>query len=104
MKDQPKDKKAHIKKPKAVVKVPKAKERKQMPPASKKHDKKKGKGSYNRKKSEKLTKESIENAQIVGFINAIADNQYSLAHKYLADVINGKLSDRIEQNLNGPLF
>ena len=104
MKKSPKQ--DHIKKAKDTVIVPKGKERKKMPPPTVKHKKKKGKGSFSRKakKKEEVTNEGIEKAQIIGFINSVIEGNPAQANKYLLGIVDGKISNRIQQNLNGPLF
>lgn len=61
---------------------------------------KKIKANMKRKKKKNLR----ESKDITGFITAISSKKYALAHKYLKQVIEDKISKRIESSLNKPLF
>lgn len=76
-------------------------ERRKTAPPTQVHKKKKGSGSYDRKKEEKPIEESDN---IVLFINAILEKNYSEAYKYLNCVVESKLEARIEKELSTPLF
>jgi stalled ribosome alternative rescue factor ArfA len=83
---------------KMSFKGPKTKERKHSAPPVKAHKTKKGKGSYNR------NQELHENNDITAFINCIFEKNYNAANKYLTDVLNSKIQQRIENELSTPLF
>lgn len=53
------------------------------------------------KKSKKIVKEA---ADIMNFITSISSKKYALAHKYLKQVVEDKIKDRISSSLNEPLF
>ena len=65
---------------------------------TKKHVPKKGKGSYDRKETFE------ENVDIAKFIEAVLLKNYSDANKYLHNVVEYKLQQKIEQELKTPLF
>lgn len=83
---------------KATFEGPKVKERKHFAPMSKPHKSKKGKGSYNRKKT------FGENTDIVKFIECILTKNYASANKYLNSAVETKLQQKIESELSTPLF
>jgi stalled ribosome alternative rescue factor ArfA len=83
---------------KMSFKGPKTKERKHSAPPVKAHKTKKGKGSYNR------NQELHENNDITAFINCIFEKNYNAANKYLTDILNSKIQQRIENELSTPLF
>jgi hypothetical protein len=54
---------------------------------------------------ETKTKSKInENATIASFINCIFEKNYNAANKYLTDILNSKLQNRIQDELTTPLF
>lgn len=59
------------------------------------------KRSRKKPKSKTVVKES---AEIRNFIASISSKKYALAHKYLKQVIESKIKDRISSSLNKPLF
>ena len=83
---------------KAAFEGPNVKERKHFAPMSKPHKSKKGKGSYNRKKT------FGENTDIVKFIECILTKNYASANKYLNSAVETKLQQKIESELSTPLF
>lgn len=85
---------------KAVFDGPKVKDRKKSAPASKKHKKKKGKGSFVRDKEQKIE----ENNKISMFVDAIIEKRYNDADKYLQAVVEHKLQVRIAELHNSPMF
>jgi hypothetical protein len=112
---------------KALFDGPEKKERKGFAPPSKAHQPKKGKNSYKRKKVEDEDEEKScwkgykkdgtkkkggktvnncvkESKSIVMFIDALMNEDNAKAHKYLQDAINIKLRNRIEKEINTPLF
>lgn len=52
------------------------------------------------KKEEKID----ENAMITSFINRIFEKNYNAANKYLTDILNSKIQQRIEKEIETPLF
>lgn len=83
---------------KAMIKGPQVKERKHFAPATKVETPKKGKGSYNRKKT------FDENTNIAKFIDSILTKNYASADKYIKQAVESKLQAKIEQELTTPLF
>ena len=81
-----------------TFKGPKVKERKVFAPPTKVETPKKGKGSYNR--SEKFT----ESNNISKFVECLLSNNYADAKKHLTQVVETKLQNKIQQELNTPLF
>lgn len=83
---------------KVTLKGPEVKERKHMPPPTRKHkDKKNG---YVREKKVDIQ----ESASIIRFIEAIMTENHADAHKYLRDTINQKIQQRISKEIEKPLF
>lgn len=84
------------------VEPPKVKDRKRssgkVDGRTKEHVPKKGKGSYDRKKT------LDENVDISKFIECVLLKKYAEANKYLHNVVESKLQKRIEQELATPLF
>jgi stalled ribosome alternative rescue factor ArfA len=97
---------------KATFKVKAAKTRKKPLPPTQVHDKKKGKGSYNRKAKNKTSVEQLnddkgvfsEDQEISLFIKCILEKKYNDANKYLTGILNSKMQARISDELNTPLF
>jgi hypothetical protein len=97
---------------KATFKVKAAKTRKKSAPPTQVHDKKKGKGSYNRKAKNKTSVEQLnddkgvfsEDQEISLFIKCILEKKYNDANKYLTGILNSKMQARISDELNTPLF
>jgi stalled ribosome alternative rescue factor ArfA len=83
---------------KVTIKGPKVKERKAFAPATKVESPKKGKGSYTR--SKKIT----ESNDISRFIECLLAKNYADANKHLNQVVETKLQNKIQQELNTPLF
>lgn len=58
--------------------------------------------------SEEQKQESTENistkSKIVKFIDALSDENYSSANKYLQSAVEDKIADRIRQAAEKPLF
>lgn len=52
------------------------------------------------KKTEKIN----ENSMITSFINCIFEKNYNAANKYLTDILNSKIQQRIEKEIETPLF
>ncbi len=50
------------------------------------------------------TKESSTKAKIVKFIDALSDENYAQANKYLQSAVEDKLTDRIRKAAEKPLF
>ena len=57
-------------------------------------------------KEQKLepAKESSTKAKIVKFIDALSDENYASANKYLQSAVEDKLTDRIRKAAEKPLF
>lgn len=89
------------KKGKAEFDGPKVKERKKFAPATKVEKPKKGKGSYTR---DKKVQEFKENSEIINFIKCLSVKNYALANKYLNNAVELKIQDRINSELETPLF
>lgn len=112
---------------KAAFEGPNVKERKHFAPSTQRHKAKKGKGSYDRKKSfdeneekacwkgykkegmkkkgDKIVNNCVkESNSILNFLEAIMTKNHSDAHKYLKDTIDKKLQMRIADEINTPLF
>jgi len=58
--------------------------------------------------SEEQNQESLESlttkSKIVKFIDAISDEKYASANKYLQSAVDDKLEDRIRQAAETPIF
>jgi len=58
--------------------------------------------------SEEQNQESLESlttkSKIVKFIDAISDEKYASANKYLQSAVDDKLEDRIRQAAEKPIF
>lgn len=84
------------------VKPPKTKERMRssgtVDGRTKQHVPKKGKGSYDRKDTLK------ENSDISKFLECLLLKNYAEANKYLHNVVEYKIQQKIEQELTTPLF
>lgn len=84
------------------VKAPKVKERMRssgtVDGRTKSHKPKKGKGSYDRKDTLK------ENVELSKFLECLLLKNYAEANKYLHNVVEYKLQQKIEQELTTPLF
>jgi len=52
----------------------------------------------------KPTDEGSTKAKIVNFIDALSDENYAQAHKYLQSAVEDKLTDRIRKAAEKPLF
>lgn len=111
---------------KHVFDGPKVKDRKKFAPATKVEKPKKGKGSFERKKSydedeekkdcwegykKKGTKKkggkTVNNCikeSIANFVEAALDKDYAKADAYLKDAVQKKLQLRIQSEINKPLF
>lgn len=114
---------------KVAFEGPKVKERKRFAPATKVEKPKKGKGSFARKKAEDEDEEKScwkgyqkkgmkkkgdktvpncvevkEQTSIASMIDSIMQKNYAQANKYLKDTINNKISNRIEKEIDTPLF
>jgi SLT domain-containing protein len=50
------------------------------------------------------TEENSTKAKIVKFIDALSDENYASANKYLQSAVEDKLTDRIRQAAEKPLF
>lgn len=50
------------------------------------------------------TKESSTKTKIAKFIDALSDENYARANKYLQSAVEDKLTDRIRQAAEKPLF
>lgn len=105
---------------------PEKKDRKAFAPPTKKHKPKKGKGSYDRKKSEdeedpcwdgykqkgmkKKGKKQVPNCVkeqkelIASMIDSLLEKNYRQAHKYLESVMESKIEQKIKEELQKPLF
>ena len=86
---------------KAVFEGPKVKDRKKFAPATKVETPKKG-AAYNRAKEKRG--EFGENTDIINFIECIMAKKYASANKYLNRAVEFKLQQKIEQELETPLF
>lgn len=82
---------------KITIKGPDVKQRKAFAPATKVESPKKGKGSYNRSKI-------TESKDIVKFIECLMVNDFATADKYIHRAMEAKLQDKIQKELNTPLF
>ena len=51
-----------------------------------------------------LNQDLTTKAKIVKFIDAISDQKYATANKYLQSAVEDKLSDKIRQAAEKPLF
>jgi ribosomal protein S21 len=116
---------------KVTLDGPKVKDRKVFARPSQKHKRKKGKGSYERKKGVEENQEKKdcwkgykkdgtkkkggktvnncvpivgESTSILKFLEAIMTDNHSDAHKYLKDSINKKIQTKISQEIENPLF
>lgn len=92
-------KKDHKKEPLDTITV-KTKNRKNFAPKTKKHEPKKGKGSFKRKDTETLE----ENIIIRDLISAITEEKYADAAKYLNQVLELKMAKRIQAETPTALF
>lgn len=77
------------------------KSRKKTAPPTQVQQSKKGKGSYSRKKKDD---ENLNESSILNFIDCILEKKYNDANKYLTSILNSKLKERIEKELDTPLF
>jgi hypothetical protein len=113
---------------KVTLDAPKSKERKHFAPPTKTHPAKKGKGSYDRKKDHDEDNEEKAcwkgykkvgtkkkggrtvndcvkvNESVTKFVEAVMANEHSTAHRYLKQIINKKLQNRIKKEIETPLF
>ena len=112
---------------KVAFEGPNVKERKHFAPSTQKHKSKKGKGSYDRKKSfdeneekacwkgykkkgmkkkgDKIVNNCVkESNSILNFLEAIMTKDHAKAHEYLKNTIDQKLQMRIADEINTPLF
>lgn len=85
---------------KAEFEGPNVKVRKHSAPPTQFHRKKKGKGSYDRKKLD----ESEDKEELHKFVSAILNDKFETAREHLTNVINNKLGKRMSSELNTPLF
>lgn len=81
---------------KAIIKGPNVKERKKFAPPTKVE---KSKKTYDRKKET-----FDESCNISKFVEAILTKNYSTANKHLKQAVEAKLAERIQSELNTPLF
>lgn len=92
------------------VKSPKVKERMRssgkVDGRTKTHKPKKGKGAFERAKKapEEDNENFSENTDIVNFIDCILKKNYASANKYIKQAVESKLQNKIEQELETPLF
>lgn len=86
---------------KAEFKGPEVKKREKFAPATKVETPKKGKGSYNRKDKKEVVK---ENSDIIKFIECIMSKNYASANKYLNNAVELKIQQKIESEIETPLF
>jgi len=78
----------------------------------KKHSDKKESRTHNKKVREAgkaeakapMKEEDEESVAISNFIQCVGDKNYAQAHKYLTDVVNNKIANRIEVAASQPLF
>lgn len=83
---------------KATFKGPNVKERKRFAPATKVEKPKKGKGSFDRKET------FDESSDVAKFVECILTSNFASANKYLKQVVDKKIADKIASELNTPLF
>jgi hypothetical protein len=86
---------------KAEFKGPSVKKREKFAPATKVEKPKKGAGSYDRKDEKKPVN---ENADIIKFIECIITKNYASANKYLNNAVELKIQQKIESEIETPLF
>jgi stalled ribosome alternative rescue factor ArfA len=113
---------------KVTINAPKVKERKKFAPATKVEKPKKGKGSYERKKTAEEDEEKKacwkgykkqgmkkkgdkkvnncvkESSEIYKFVGCILGEDHAAAQKHLTNIINNKLEKLISLEIEKPLF
>lgn len=78
--------------------------RKKTSPATQVHKKKKGSGSYDRKKDDAKKETFDESKALSDFVDCIMEKNYADGYKYLSSVVESKLQARIAQEYQLPLF